>query len=90
MVKGLVDLSFLMMGVGTKLGDEVHTGTLWDIGNKILQKLIKKRFEIGPTVIQCLTDRIIRGGAAVSQYTSNQTIDKRFFIAFDDFYANKE
>ncbi|XP_046613959.1 Fanconi anemia group I protein [Neodiprion virginianus] len=68
-VKGLVDLAFVLMAMGVKLGEEAHAVVLWEIGNKIIQKLIKKRQEIGPTVLQTLNDKIICGGASVTQYT---------------------
>lgn len=53
-----------------KFGDETHSNALWDIGNKIVQKLVKKRYEIGPTVIETLNDKIMCGNDAVYQYTS--------------------
>lgn len=69
-VKGLVDLAFVMMGMGSKFGDDNHATVLWEIGNKIIQRLIKKRHEIGPTVMGTLTDKIMCGGGDVSQYTN--------------------
>ncbi|XP_012250897.2 Fanconi anemia group I protein [Athalia rosae] len=69
-VKGLVDLAFMLMGVGVRWMEESYMSAAWDIGNRIIQKLIKKRQEIGSTVLQALNDKIMSGGASVTQYTN--------------------
>ncbi|XP_008558987.1 Fanconi anemia group I protein [Microplitis demolitor] len=67
-LRGLVDLAFVLLETKSKLQD-TEEDSLHDIGNKILQKLIKKRHEIGSTVLQSLTKKIIAGGTVVTQFT---------------------
>ncbi|XP_015108485.1 Fanconi anemia group I protein [Diachasma alloeum] len=65
-LKGLLDLAFVLMDTGkAKDGEE---NLLHDVGVKILQKLMKKRHEIVPIVLQNLTDKIVAGGIAISHY----------------------
>ncbi|KAH0548377.1 Fanconi anemia group I protein [Cotesia glomerata] len=67
-LKGLVDLAFVLLETKSKVQDPEEY-SLHDIGNKILQKLLKKRHEIGTTVLQILTKKIIAGGNVVTQFT---------------------
>ncbi|XP_012279084.1 Fanconi anemia group I protein [Orussus abietinus] len=66
-LKSLMDFAFILMG--TEQRGKFDATLLWKMGNKILQKLVKKRHEIGVTVIQILTEKIISGGCLISQYT---------------------
>lgn len=42
---------------------------LWQIGIKVLQRILKKHHETIATVLQTLIDKIIAGGLSISQYT---------------------
>jgi len=42
---------------------------LWQVGIKILQKIMRKHHETVATVFQMLLDKIIAGGLYISQYT---------------------
>uniref|UniRef100_A0A0C9QHI6 Fanci_0 protein n=1 Tax=Fopius arisanus TaxID=64838 RepID=A0A0C9QHI6_9HYME len=65
-LKGLLDLAFVLMDTGKP--KEGEDNQLHEVGVKILQKLVKKRHEVGATVLQNLTDKIVAGGAAISHY----------------------
>ncbi|KAK0173374.1 hypothetical protein PV328_006584 [Microctonus aethiopoides] len=64
-IKGLVDLAFVLMESKSKENEE---NLLHEIGIRIIEKLVRKRHEIGPTVIQSLTNKIVASGTSVSQY----------------------
>ncbi|XP_015609522.1 Fanconi anemia group I protein isoform X2 [Cephus cinctus] len=65
--KSLMDLSFILMD--TKKSPKVNVTSLWDIGIKIMQKLVKKQHDAVATVLQMLTQKIIAGGTSVTRYT---------------------
>lgn len=67
MLKGLVDLAFVLMALETKSKTGAHP--LWQVGIKILQKIMRKHHETVATVFQMLLDKIIAGGLCISQYT---------------------
>lgn len=66
-LKGLVDLAFVLMTVENKSKTGAHP--LWQVAIKILQKIMKKHHETVATVFQTLLDKIIAGGSCISQYT---------------------
>ncbi|XP_072767209.1 Fanconi anemia group I protein [Anoplolepis gracilipes] len=66
-LKGLVDLAFVLMAVENKSKAGAHP--LWQVGMKILQKIMRKHHETVPTIFQALLDKIIAGGSCISQYT---------------------
>ncbi|KAL6423840.1 hypothetical protein ACFW04_010347 [Cataglyphis niger] len=66
-LKGLVDLAFVLMSVENKSKTGVHP--LWQVGMKILQKIMRKHHETVATVFQMLLDKIIANGSCISQYT---------------------
>ncbi|CAL1679736.1 unnamed protein product [Lasius platythorax] len=66
-LKGLVDLAFVLMAVENKSKTGAHP--LWQVGMKILQKIMRKHHETVATVFQTLLDKIIAGGSSISQYT---------------------
>lgn len=74
MVEGLVDLSFTLLGIGSALGRDPIAEKQWKLGTKILLKLVKRRRQIAPVVLQNLNNRIITG------QNMNQYIGKYFFI----------
>ncbi|XP_063989742.1 Fanconi anemia group I protein homolog [Diachasmimorpha longicaudata] len=65
-LQGLLDLAFVLMDTGKARDGEENL--LHEVGVKILQKLMKKRHEIVPIVLQNLTDKIVAGGTAISHY----------------------
>lgn len=67
MLKGLVDLAFVLMSVENKSKTGAHP--LWQVGMKILQKIMRKHHETVATVFQMLLDKIIANGSCISQYT---------------------
>ncbi|XP_043276970.1 Fanconi anemia group I protein [Venturia canescens] len=66
-LQGLVELAFVLMDTDSRMKDDEHQ--LSELGIRIIQKLIRKRHEIGATVLRKLADKIISGGSAISQYT---------------------
>ncbi|XP_029669102.1 Fanconi anemia group I protein isoform X2 [Formica exsecta] len=66
-LKGLVDLAFVLMTVENKSKTGAHH--LWQVGIKVLQKIMRKHHETVATVFQMLLDKIIAGGSCISQYT---------------------
>ncbi|XP_011647262.1 Fanconi anemia group I protein [Pogonomyrmex barbatus] len=66
-LKGLVDLAFVLMAVENKTKTGTHP--LWQIGTKILQKIMRKHHEAVATIFQMLIDKITAGGSCISQYT---------------------
>ncbi|GAB1869216.1 Fanconi anemia group I protein-like protein [Camponotus japonicus] len=66
-LKGLVDLAFVLMALENKSKTGAHP--LWQVGIKILQKIMRKHHETVATVFQMLLDKIIAGGLYISQYT---------------------
>jgi len=66
-LKGLVDLAFILMATENKSKTGIHPS--WQLGAKILQKIMKKHHETVATVFQILIDKIIGGGLCISQYT---------------------
>lgn len=66
-LKGLVDLAFVLMTVENKTKTGPHP--LWQIGTKILQKIMRKHHETVATIFQMLIDKITAGGSCISQYT---------------------
>lgn len=66
-LKGLVDLAFVLMAVENKTKTDMHPS--WQIGMKILQKIMKKHHETVATIFQMLIDKIVAGGSCISQYT---------------------
>lgn len=66
-LKGLVDLAFVLMAVENKTKTGAHP--LWQIGTKILQKIMRRHHETFATIFQMLIDKIIASGSYISQYT---------------------
>jgi hypothetical protein len=66
-LKGLVDLAFVLMAVENKSKTGLHP--LWQIGIKTLQKIMRNHHETVATVFQTLIDKIMAGGSCISQYT---------------------
>ncbi|EGI62534.1 Fanconi anemia group I protein-like protein [Acromyrmex echinatior] len=66
-LKGLVDLAFVLMTVENKTKTNVHP--LWQIGIKILQKIMRKHHETVATIFQMLIDKIVASRSSISQYT---------------------
>lgn len=69
-IEGLVNLAFIFLGVGSALGRDLVAEKQWKLGSKLLLKLVKRKRQIVPTVIQTLNNRILTG-QSVSQYTGN-------------------
>ncbi|XP_032678232.1 Fanconi anemia group I protein isoform X3 [Odontomachus brunneus] len=66
-LKGLVDLAFVLMATEQKSKTNAHP--LCQIGVKVLQRIMRKHHETVATVLQTLIDKIIAGGLYISQYT---------------------
>ncbi|XP_071633870.1 Fanconi anemia group I protein isoform X1 [Temnothorax longispinosus] len=66
-LKGLVDLAFVLMAAENKMKTGAHP--LWQIGTKILQKIMRKHHETVATIFQKLIDKITAGGSCIFQYT---------------------
>lgn len=66
-VEGLVNFSFTLLGIGSALGRDPIAEKQWKLGIKILLKLVKRRRQIAPSVLQTLSNRIVTG-QNVSQY----------------------
>lgn len=66
-LKGLVDLAFVLMTVENKSKTGAHP--LRQVAIKILQKIMKKHHETVAIIFQTLLDKIIAGGSCISQYT---------------------
>jgi len=66
-LKGLVDLAFVLMAAENKSKAVPHP--LWQIGLKTLQKIMRNHHETIATVFQTLIDKIMAGGSCISQYT---------------------
>lgn len=73
MVEGLVNFSFTLLGIGSALGRDPIAEKQWKLGIKILLKLIKRRRQIAPVVLQNLNNRILTG-QNVGQYIGNNKI----------------
>ena len=58
-----------LMSIEKKMShDEV---LLSEMGGKIIQKIARKIYFSGPTILQLLSDKILSGGSSVSQFTGN-------------------
>lgn len=66
-LKGLVDLAFILMATENKSKTCAHPSC--QLGIKVLQKIMKKHHETVAIVFQTLIDKIIGGGLYISQYT---------------------
>ncbi|KAL0110270.1 hypothetical protein PUN28_013728 [Cardiocondyla obscurior] len=66
-LKGLVDLAFVLLAVENKTKTSIHP--LWLIGTKILHKIMRKQHETVATIFQMLIDKIFASGLCISQYT---------------------
>lgn len=66
-LKGLVDLAFVLMATERKSKTSAHP--LCQIGVKVLQRIMRKHHEAVASVFQTLIDKIIAGGLYISQYT---------------------
>jgi len=66
-LKGLVDLAFVLLAVENKTKMNVHP--LWQIGTKMLQKIMRKHHETVATIFQMLIDKIVASKSSISQYT---------------------
>lgn len=62
-----MDLAFVLMAIENKAKTGAHP--LWQIGIKVLQKIMRKHHETVATIFQMLIDKIIAGGSCISQYT---------------------
>lgn len=68
MLEGLATLSFTLLGIGSPLGRDPIAEKQWKLGTKILLKLLKRKRQIAPIILQTLTNRILTGHS-VNQYT---------------------
>lgn len=48
---------------------------LWQIGIKMLQRIMRKHHETVATVLQTLIDKIVAGGLSISQYTGKVSME---------------
>lgn len=72
-IQGLVRFAFILFGVGSALGRDIIAEKQWKLGSFILLKLVKRKRQIAPDVIQTLNDRIITG-QSVNQYTGDYVV----------------
>lgn len=63
----MVDFAFVLLGTERKVVTENHIP--WDYGCKILQKVARKRHDVGGHILENLVDKIVRNGSNVIQYT---------------------
>lgn len=66
-VEGLVNMSFVLLAVGSPLGQEVVVKKMRHIGMYTLLKLMKRKHQISVTVINTAINAII-SGQNVNQY----------------------
>lgn len=53
---------------------------LWQIGIKMLQKIMRIHHETVATVFQTLIDKIMAGGSCISQYTGKKFLNILIYI----------
>ncbi|XP_076294996.1 Fanconi anemia complementation group I [Lasioglossum baleicum] len=66
-LKGLIDLAFVLMSTSQKF--KHNTVVLWNTGAEIIREIIKKRHETVATVLQELVDKIVVSGTPMIHYT---------------------
>lgn len=74
----MIDFAFVLLGTERKAGIENHPP--WEYGCKILQKVTRKRHDVGGSVLEILVDKIVRNGSNVIQYTG------KFFTSTVNFF----
>lgn len=68
MIQGLVNLGFVLLGVGALLGREsLIAKKQWNLGKFILLNLVKEKHHIAHTILQRLCNHIIIGNN-ITQY----------------------
>lgn len=67
-IEGLVKFAYVLLGVGSALGRDIIAEKQWKLGSQILLKLVKRKRQIAPDVIQTLGNCILTG-QNVGQYT---------------------
>lgn len=72
-VQGLVNLAYVLLGVGSALGRDPIAEKQWKLGQLILLKIIKRKRQIAPDVIQRITNHIFTG-QSVNQYTGSDQL----------------
>lgn len=58
-LQGLLNLGFLLLGVGSALGRDEIAEQQWQLGNFILFKMVKIKKHLAQTVFQILANKII-------------------------------
>ncbi|KZC06011.1 Fanconi anemia group I protein like protein [Dufourea novaeangliae] len=66
-LKGLIDLAFMLMSTDQKLKN--NTTVVWYTGTEIIREIIKKRHDTVAIVLQELVDKIVVGGIPTMHYT---------------------
>ncbi|CAL7938106.1 unnamed protein product [Xylocopa violacea] len=66
-LKGLVGLAFTLMSADQK--SKNNAAATWPIGSKIIQKIVKKRHETIPVVLEELITKIVIGNTSTTHYT---------------------
>ncbi|XP_011502172.1 PREDICTED: Fanconi anemia group I protein homolog [Ceratosolen solmsi marchali] len=66
-LKGMVDFAFILLSTERKV--VVVNYLPWSYGNKILQKIARKRHDAAGTILELLVDKIVRSGSNTFQYT---------------------
>lgn len=74
--QGLVNLGFVLLGVGALLGREsLIVKKQWNLGKFVLLHLVKEKHHIAHVILQKLCDLIIMGNS-VTQYIGRNTKDE--------------
>ncbi|CAG9854126.1 unnamed protein product [Phyllotreta striolata] len=66
-LSGLINFAFVLLGVGSALGQDVVAEKQWSLGIAILLKIVKRKRKIASTIIQTLSMNIV-SKQNVSQY----------------------
>lgn len=77
-LKGLVDLAFILMATECRSKTDMHPS--WEIGIKILQKIMKIHHETVATVLQALIDKTIADRLHIFQYAGTNVYYNVIFL----------
>ncbi|CAH0559213.1 unnamed protein product [Brassicogethes aeneus] len=77
-LQAMVNFAFVLLRIGSGLGRDAMAERQWIIGNMILLKIIKRKRNIAPNIIQMLSNNIVTGHN-VTQYIECLYILSRSF-----------
>lgn len=86
-IQGLVNLGFVLLGVGVLMGRELLiTKKQWNLGKYILLNLVKEKHHMAQTILQKLCNYIVIGNN-ITQYIGEKTLNNFYVDIYFRFLA---